>query len=160
MIGLHQHLPTGQREQLLRWLRGNTIAADAIAAVLAISHTWDDLIDKDKAQTDAEISAAFRYALVGLPRNPFWRAHQDELTLLLEHAIMDWMTANAFERENRLIHASHVLRCGAASLIIRAATIIGGFEHGAAVSTEVRAAHLDDFGDYCREHGGLNDGMG
>ena len=151
---LHRHLPEKERADLLRWLKGDEIAADAIAQAIAISHVWDDLIDRDREPSVAEINNAFRYALVGLPRNPFWRQHQDEFSLLLEHAILDWHTSNALTGYN--MPAAFVLRCSAASLIIRAAAIVGGFEWARQVSTEIRATHLDDYARFCAEHGEKN----
>lgn len=133
-------------------MRGDAAAADAIAQLIDISHVWDDLIDKDRTPSDGEVNRAFQCALLGLPSNPFWRANQDALTLLLRHAIIDWHTANDLEASKNL-PASFVLRTSAASLIVHAAAVIGGFDWALQVSKEVRAFHLDDYEAYRREHG-------
>lgn len=122
-----------------------------VACLLSITHTWDDLIDKDQAVTDERINTAFLLSLIELPRNPFWRQHQAELSVVLEHGIIDWLTANLFEREQRL-EVSYVLRCSIASVIVHAARLLGGAHWAIEVSKDVRAYIFDDFDEYVKEH--------
>lgn len=149
---LGRTLPEGERQLLMRWMKGHPAAIEMVAQVLAITHVWDDLVDRDRKVEDHEITWAFHLALIELPRNPFWRTHQDELRIVLEHGIFDWVTGNVFEKRKEL-HVSYVLRGSVASLVIRAARIIGGPAWAMMVSEELRNHIFDDYQSYVSEHG-------
>ena len=50
--------------------KGNDDAVQLVLMLREISHTWDDLIDKDKPVADTQIHRAFWIALIGLRNHP------------------------------------------------------------------------------------------
>lgn len=150
-MSIRDYLPDKEKTLLHRLLKDNADAIDMVSYLLEITHIWDDLIDKDKPVTDGKINQAFIAALIELPRNSFWREHHDQLSIVLEHAIIDWATANTFEKEQRLVPA-YILRCSVASVIIHAARIIAGGHWALTVSEELRREIFDDFEQYEKEH--------
>jgi len=57
-------------DRLLHYL-GDLAATRFCMDLVFIAHLWDDLIDKDKDRTPAEIGDAFRVGLVEIQANPF-----------------------------------------------------------------------------------------
>jgi hypothetical protein len=141
---LHDHLH--------EWLRGNADAITFIRQIHEIAEVWDDLIDKDKPVCDSAINGAFYRALIGLPRNAFYREHFALLNPVMEAAILDWFTANDLEhrREGDDLHTAYVLRCGAQALTVMAARIIGGVEWARRVNLELRSQG-DTWAEYSQQ---------
>ena len=78
-------------EQKLEWFGGNTDALNLFHNLVSLVHIWDDLIDKDKPVTDADINKAFLTALVYIPANPFYKIIEAQVLPM-------WVTAaSAFE---------------------------------------------------------------
>lgn len=128
---------------LLDVLRGDTHAVAFIEALFGIFQTWDDLIDGDPT-TQERIHEAFTHALVTLPRNPFWQRFAPELQPIIEAAIVDWQTANRFERGNRDDQVlAFVLRERVAQIVVRAAWCLGGQRWAEEVAPSVWRANQD-----------------
>lgn len=145
------------REDLLKVLCGNTNAADFIESVFGALHLWDDLIDRDKRPSDADISAAFINMLVALPSNPFYLNNISSFRPLLLMAIVDWHTATRFERNELVpddqrqyeLSIAFILRSSYVSLLLMAAFICGGMQHVLAVSPDIRRMfHDEEFEGY------------
>lgn len=125
---------------LSKWLRGHKEAIDMVLMVHDIVELWDDLIDKDKVPTSDDINRVFRTVLIELPRNGFYQDNFAQLNTLIESAIFDWHTANAFEAKKEHLETAFGLRCTIQSVTVIAARIIGGNEWAQKVSNEIRSA--------------------
>jgi hypothetical protein len=77
---------------------GDEDAARLVNDLFYISHLWDDLIDRDKLRTDAEINNAFRLCLIAIPSNPFYQRWAAQLIPLLHNGIVSYEAANAMEK--------------------------------------------------------------
>jgi hypothetical protein len=84
-------------ERLSVWLKGHAEAVAFILAIHEIYELWDDLVDGDET-TEPRINKAFYLAMVDLPRNGFYRQNFALLSPIIELSIIDWWTANKFER--------------------------------------------------------------
>lgn len=128
------------REYLLYAYRGNSDAVALVLAIAEISHSWDDLIDRDKSVSDAQINRAFSIALLELPKNPFYQAHCLDLLPVMTTGTLNWLTANEYEKQqDKEAHAlAHVLRYGIADLALFIAYLIGGQEWAQQVAPELR----------------------
>lgn len=141
-------------ERIRKFVRGDEQAYEFLMSIHRIVDTWDDLIDKDKPISDDEINNAFHMALIGIPRNPFYRANFALLNPLLESAIVDWHTANVLEKrgDEVSLREAYVIRCSIYTLDIMSARILGGNDWALAVSLEIRS-----FGNewplYAAKHG-------
>ena len=130
-----------------RALKDEASAIEAAEMLWSATHIWDDLIDGDRVPAWHEINGAFWVFAVGLRRNGFWRAHEDELQPLLEQGIYDWMDANRFEHYGKY-HISFALRCGVLAVIIKMSQILGGLGWARVVSGQLREYVMDDYQDY------------
>jgi hypothetical protein len=140
-------------QAFLRWaLAGDEQAVALINDLFALFQVWDDLIDGDST-SQARIHRAFTAALITIPRNGFFQRFAGELQPLIEAAIIDWKTANAFERgshDERVL--AFVLREHVAQIVIRAAWCLGGHGWAEQVAPAVwRANHDGTLHDYLRE---------
>ncbi|WP_043767472.1 hypothetical protein [Algiphilus aromaticivorans] len=116
-----------------------------------ISQTWDDLIDGD-AVTAERVHNAFTDALLRLPALPFWQEHYAELQPLIRQAVIDWHTANTFEREasqsdkpnEHELMLGFVLRDSLIALTTHCAYLVGGHEHAISVAPEIRRYFHDE----------------
>lgn len=131
---------TDDREYLLHAYRGNSDAVDLVLDIAEISHTWDDLIDRDKPVEDARINRAFAISLLEIPKNPFYQAHYLELLPVMTTGALNWLTANEYEKQqDKEAHAlAHVLRYGIADIALYVAYLIGGMEWAQQVAPELR----------------------
>lgn len=138
-------------ELALEVAKGDEVAADFIIKMAYVLHVWDDMIDKDKPVTDEMVNQAFRYALVDIPRNPFYMRNFGDLNPILVNAINNWHIANSMERSGTAIElqAAFIIRSSYADLMTHTACLIGGPEWAAKIGRKVRAqAHDEGFDGY------------
>lgn len=141
------------REQVLRWMKGDKSAADYVELVCNIAHVWDDLIDRDKDVSDEEISKTFFDALIRLPRNNFYRKNFDHLNSVLMNAMSNWQIATKLEREGGGYETSiaFVLRSSYIDLITQAAMLCGGNKWACIVGEEARRiTHNETYEGYLK----------
>lgn len=112
----------------LEWFGGNQDALNMYRALVHLSHTWDDLVDKDKNVHERDINLAFMSALLVLPTNPFYRAIQDQILPMWVVIISGYETANKFERDKdpHGIEIAHSLRYAAGQIIAYAIHVCVG----------------------------------
>lgn len=142
-----------ENDKILRALRGHQGALDAFLKVRDILHFWDDLVDRDKVVGPDYINRAMFTALVALPSNPFWRAHQDSLLPILTNAVGNWHAANTFEAgdELRRLELAFVIRSDYANLLIHMAYLVGGYDWMMEVTPVIRDLWTEeDFAQYLR----------
>ena len=129
-----------QRDFLRYALRDNTSAVLFCEIIINISQTLDDLIDKDQPLSDDDIFQSYWEALIEIPANQFYRAHDLTLRPLMAAALQDWKDSVTLERDGT--HHSKtlafVLRDQLTGLITQCAYLAGGYEWMQSVSMEVR----------------------
>jgi hypothetical protein len=84
--------------KMLEWFDGDASAVEFMVAISEIAELWDDLVDKDKELTKAEIDSAMFTALVTLPCNQFFNANKQFLMPLILQWINAWQ--DSVELEN------------------------------------------------------------
>jgi hypothetical protein len=139
------------REAFNIWFGGDAAAVALCLDLLAVAHTWDDLVDGDKPVSPAEINAVFKRLLIDIPRNPFYRACQDELMPLLQNVFLQWQAANVFEAERSNLPKAYMLRAGIYQIFAYVAWLIGGDDHAALVSPQVWRLYGENLADFERE---------
>lgn len=128
-----------ERELLLWALKGDPGAVLFVESLSRISQVWDDLIDGDATVPHGTINAAFREALTGIPRNPFFLAYRDQLLPVMDVVINDWLTANVLEKGSEDDkHVAWVIRDSLCALLTFCAQLLGGHEWAEQVSITVR----------------------
>lgn len=141
-------------DRISEWLKGHRDAIEFVLTAHEIAELWDDLIDRDKPVEDISINVAFYKALVALPRNRFYQENFTLLNPVLESSILDWLTANQFEKSKEAEKLRHAwgLRFSPFALTVMSARIIGGFEWAQKVNAEFRALG-EPWERYAKEHG-------
>jgi hypothetical protein len=137
---------------------GNQAAADFLMLVTEALHLWDDLIDRDKKVSDAQVNKVFTNLLCVLPLNPFFRNFSVQLCTVAMLAIQNWHVANKAERtdQNQAVDAATVpldvafiLRSSYIDLVTMTATFCGGTAHGQQIAGKVHnLAHREGFKNY------------
>jgi len=133
------------------FLQNHRAAIECVWSIFAVSHVWDDLIDRDRAVTDEEIHTAFWHALVLLPTNPFYVQHSAVLQPILMNAIMNWRAATTMERHGTDAdrEIAFVLRAAYIDVLSMAALLVGGVEWSVQVTPDIRRwMHEETFFEY------------
>jgi hypothetical protein len=144
--------PDGQG-RTLELMRGNRQATDFIELIVEVLHFWDDLIDRDKVVSDADINDKMFKLLVTLPRNPFYLANFTTLNPVLVNAITNWHVANRMERaeqpDDYQLRIAYILRSSYVDLITQSALIVGGPDWAVNVGEQIRLyAHKETYEGY------------
>ena len=137
-------------EDLLRLAcNGNAPAFQFMNDITEVFHFWDDLVDRDRPLTDADVNMQMCRALLTLPRNSFYQTHFARLTTLVDNSIRNWMTATTLEREgtegDREI--AFILRSSYADLLVEVAHLCGANTLEVAVMAR-RVVHKEGFAGY------------
>lgn len=152
-----QPVPWGKntRASVLELMSGNEDATDLVTMVADWSHVYDDLIDKDKPVTDAQIHQAMWTLLGGLDLNPFFQKHSTTLRPLLMAGVLNWHAANQMERSGCVeqLRIAHVLRYSGADVAMVSMLLAGGYEHAVSNAARCRLlAQYDTWAHYFKEH--------
>jgi hypothetical protein len=124
-----------QLEELVFLLKHDRDAIKYVLDILYAGHLWDDLIDKDRIRTDAEINQAFRVALGDIPTNPFFQKFGLALAPLQMSASLLWLDSVKLEKgdENDRM-AAFIMRNALAGVVHYCMFLVGGIdwvmEHG------------------------------
>lgn len=139
----------------LEWFGGNEDAFNMLQAFIFLSHTWDDLIDRDVPVAEGRINQAFLSALVYLPANPFYRSIQDAILPMWLVVVSSYETANTYERQKdpHGIEIAHSLRYAAGNIIAYAIHVCVGPEKAKEYLPEMwKTIFYERFDDYRKEH--------
>jgi hypothetical protein len=142
-------------EGKLDWFGGNQDALNMFRMFVTMSHTWDDLVDKDKDVSETEINNAFLISLVYLQANPFYRSIQEQVWPMWMTVVTAYETANKFERDKdpHGIEIAHSLRYAAGHIIAYAVQVCVGPEKAKEVLPEVwKNIFYERFDEYRKEH--------
>mgnify|MGYP000123000821 CR=1 FL=1 len=143
------------RERKLEWFGGNEDALNAFEAIADLVNAWDDLIDKDKPITDADINRAFLTALVYLPANPFYNQIQMQVLPLWLTVIAAYEAANKFEndKDDHGLELAHNLRYAAGHIVVFMSQSCLGYDKAKEFVPEIWKTIADDrMEDYRKEH--------
>lgn len=115
---------------VLNWFGGNEDAANMYHTFVDLSHTWDDLVDKDKDVSGAAINHAFLACLVYLPANPFYQKIQAAIMPMWITVVSAYETSNKFEKDKdpHGVEIAHTLRYAAGHIIAYAMHVCVGPE--------------------------------
>ena len=132
--------PEEEEATILAWMKGNRDAAMFVQQFFFVCHLWDDLVDKDRERSEADINAAFQIALLDMQENPFYSRHIASLNPIIRCAVNDWYAANELERsgDDHDKDISYTLCCSILSVISHAAYLVGGPAWIAKVGPEIR----------------------
>ena len=139
----------------LEWFGGNQDGLDLYQSLVTLSHTWDDLVDKDKPVSEPRINEAFAIALVRLPANPLYRAIQADVLPMWVAIMSAYEAANALERSKdpHSIEISHSLRYAAGHIIAYAMRACVGPDRARELVPDMwKAVFYERFDDYRKEH--------
>lgn len=107
------------RAKWLEWFDGNEDLVNIFEMFTILSHTWDDLVDKDVDVSAEDINEAFKIALVYLPYNRLYQTFLPQILPMWVSVIAAYETANKFESDKDVhgIEISHSLRYSAGNII-------------------------------------------
>ena len=146
------------KEGKLEWFGGNEDALSLFRMLVDLSHTWDDLVDRDKDIPDAYINNAFLICLVYMQANPFYRSIQEQVWPMWLTVVSAYETANTYERnkDEHGIEIAHGLRYAAGHIIAYMVHVCVGPEKAKQFLPEVwKHVMVERFEEYRQEH--LND---
>lgn len=114
----------------LEWFGGNQDALNMAHMLEDLAHIWDDLVDRDKPVSDAQVNTSFLTCLVYLPANPFYQQIQPQVLPMWLTVVSAYETANYFEREKdpHGVEIAHGLRYAAGHIIAYAMHVCLGAE--------------------------------
>lgn len=139
----------------LEWFGGNQDALNLYRMFVDLSHTWDDLVDKNVDVPENEINNAFMIALLYMPTNPFYRRIQEQIMPMWLTVISAYETGNHFEREKdeHGIEIAHTLRYATGHIVAYMVHVCVGREKAKEIMPEVwKHVVYERFDDYRKEH--------
>lgn len=142
-------------EGKLEWFGGNEDALNMYRMFVDLSHTWDDLVDKDKEAGEPEINNAFLICLVYLQLNPFYQQIQRDIMPMWISVVSAYQTANQYERDKDAhgIEIAHGLRYAAGNIIAYAVHVCVGPQKASEYLPEIwKAIVFERFDEYRKEH--------
>lgn len=143
------------KEGKLEWFGGNQDALDMFRMFVDLSHTWDDLVDRDTPAPAADINNAFLICLVYLQANPFYRSIQEQVWPMWLTTVSAYETANKFEKDKDAhgIEIAHGLRYAAGHIIAYAVHVCVGAEKAKEILPEVwKNIYFERYEEYRKEH--------
>ncbi len=141
-----------EREQALRWCRGDHAAVEMLDAIAASTQHLDDLVDEhgwplhERSRLVVHVYDIF---LRRLPSNKFWAAYSHIVAPTLMAGVLDWDASNEWQQsENQTTRMfGYVRREVMDALIVQCAHILGGPDWARQVAREVHefyhVAHAD-----------------
>lgn len=140
---------------VLSWFDGDQDAASMYSMFVELSHTWDDIVDKDKDVSEDAINKAFLIALVYLPANPFYQKIQYQILPMWMTVVSAYQVANKFEKDKdpHGIEIAHSLRYAAGNIVAYAVHACVGPERAKEVLPGMwKDIFYERFDDYRKEH--------
>ena len=129
--------------------QGNVEARELSMEILHLVHIWDDLYDRDKDVTNAQVNRAFFSALITLSKNELYQ--RCNLTEHMLGIIFRWKAANFLEENTQSdddLNKAYMLRAGIYDLFTIIAFYLHGDQWAEAIAPAVYRFYgekLDDF---------------
>ena len=142
-------------EGKLEWFGGDQNAYNLFQLFIELSHTWDDIVDKDKDVSEDQVNKAFLIALVYMPSNPFYQRIQSAILPMWIPVVSAYKTANTFEqsKDEHGIEIAHNLRYAAGYIISYMVHVCIGYDKAQEFMPDVwKAVVFERFDDYRKEH--------
>ena len=142
-------------EGKLEWFGGDQNAYNLFQMFIELSHTWDDIVDKDKEVSEDQVNNAFLIALVYMPSNPFYQRILSAILPMWIPVVSAYKTANKFEqdKDEHGIEIAHNLRYAAGYIISYMVHVCVGYEKAQEFMPDVwKAVVFERFDDYRKEH--------
>ena len=142
-------------EDKMRWFGGNMDAINMCDMISTLTHVWDDMVDRDKILTEADINNAFRIALIYLPSNKFYQHIQPQILPLWVVIVSAYEAANTYQKnkDEHGIELAHTLRHTAAHIFAYTIEICVGPELAKIYIPEMWKGISDErVADYLKEH--------
>lgn len=142
-------------ESIAEWFGGDPEGAQLFYMLRDLSHTWDDLIDKDAPVSDDKIHNAFLIGLAYLPLNRVYQRIQHVAAPLWQTVVAAYVTANQYERDKdpHGVEIAHGLRYAAGHILAYAMIATTG---PAVAQTHMpamwKAVVFERFEPYRKEH--------
>ncbi|UDW84626.1 hypothetical protein K7G91_000913 [Pasteurella canis] len=138
--------PETELEFLKDVLLDNDDAIDLALSLGRASQFIDDIIDKDKPMSNAEIGIGFLNILINLPRNRFYLDHLPELTPILYTAMADYIASTEMENSDNdhTKNLAFVLRDSLIAVVIYLAGVVGGDMYGLTAASKIRNFYHDE----------------
>lgn len=147
-----------EKDSWAEWADGNADLINICEMFAVMSHTWDDLIDRDKPVSQEAINEAFRIALVYLPSNRLYQTFMPQILPMWLSVISAYEVANAFEKERDAhgIEIAHALRYATGNILAFLMLSIMPKEKATKnISRMWKSLMCERYDDYRKEH--LND---
>jgi hypothetical protein len=138
----------------LEWFGGNEDALNMYRMLIDLTHTWDDLVDKDNDVSSEDVNRAFAIALIYLPSNPFYRSIESAVIPMLLMSLSAYQTSNHFEKnkDEHGIEIAHILRYSAGHIVSYAVNVCVGPEKAKKFMPEIwKDIVFERFDDYKNE---------
>jgi hypothetical protein len=142
-----------RNKQFREWVQDE----HALNFILDLSHfveIYDDLVDRDKPVSTADINRALFAALCYIPSNPFFLHHRLTLVPLIFTNINAWADANELQYGTTSEKAlAYALKGAGVDIILSVISLTRGVDYMRSISAEVRRiimAH-ETFEDYLKE---------
>lgn len=139
----------------LEWFGGNQDALNMYRMFVDLAHLWDDLVDKDKDVSQAEINNAFLICLVYLQANPFYLKIQAQVMPMWITVVSAYETANKFEKDKdeHGLEIAHNLRYAAGHIVAYAVYVCVGPEKAREIMPDVwKSVVYERYDEYRKEH--------
>lgn len=154
------HITVSEEEKAIwfDWADGNLDLVEICEMFAVMTHTWDDLIDRDKPVSQEAINEAFKIALVCLPNNKLYQAFLPQLLPLWVAVISAYETANKFEqnKDEHGIEIAHSLKCALGHIMAFLMLAIMPKDRSDVNIPKMWKSFMDErYDDYRKEH--LND---
>lgn len=143
------------KEGKLEWFGGNQDALNMFRMLVDLSHTWDDLVDRDNPTSNVDVNNAFLICLVYLQVNPFYRSIQEQVWPMWLTVVSAYETANKFEKDKdpHGLEIAHGLRYAAGHIISYAIHVCVGAEKAKEILPEVwKNIYFERYDEYRKEH--------
>lgn len=142
-------------QKRLGFFGGNIDALNMYKMFIDLSHTWDDMVDKDNDLTEDRINNAFLTCLVYLPCNPFYQKIQRAIMPMWITVVSAFQTGNRFEKEKdeHGLEIAHNLRYAAGHILAYAVHECVGPERAKDILPELwKDVVFERYEDYRKEH--------
>jgi len=132
-------------EALKEIANGNEQAHSFMRAFYIWVQTQDDLFDKDKPVTAANLATTNMNLLLEVSNNPFYRENSNVLLPVLMSASLAWVASEDFaKREGPLDRlSSQVIKSQYQDVFFQVALLVGGIDHCLAMQAKFRSYYFD-----------------
>lgn len=125
-------------------------AREWLLALWNLTQVFDDMADGDHPDRD-DLDQAILDALVNMPGNAFFAAHQGSLLPLVAVAILKWKASDTVERAGDAGVMSFAWRAGFYDIVLAVVQLCHGQQVAMEVCHLVMQLYGEDFPTYCEE---------